>query len=57
MTFSQDMTEAEILDRARSLRALIRAEADESERIGHYTPAVHEALLEQGLYHLLTPRR
>jgi len=51
------MDEAEILRRARSLRDLIRAEGAESERLGRYTEAVHEALLEQGLYHLLTPRR
>lgn len=51
------LDEAEILARVRSLRDLIRDEAAESERIGHYTEAVHERMLELGLYHLLTPRR
>jgi len=57
MTFSQDMTEDEILDRAGSLKELIRSQQDEAEQRGHYVPEVHERMLDLGLYHLLTPRR
>ena len=57
MTFSQDMPEDEILDRARSIKQLIRSQQDEAEQRGHYTPEVHARMLELGLYHLLTPRR
>ncbi|WP_440707942.1 acyl-CoA dehydrogenase family protein [Herbiconiux sp. YIM B11900] len=52
-----DADEERILERARSLRELIRSQQDESERLGHYPPEVHERMLELGLYHLLTPRR
>lgn len=47
----------EAVRRAASLREAIRARQDEAERLGHYTHDVHEAMLEAGLYHLLTPRR
>src|SRR3546814_18764521 len=47
----------EVVARARSLRELIRAQQDEAEELGHYTAAVHERMIELGLYHLLTPRR
>ncbi len=52
-----DLSEAEILSRARGMRELIREQQDESERAGRYTEAVHDRMLELGLYHLLTPRR
>src|SRR3546814_10267587 len=47
----------EVVARARSLKDLIRAQQDEAEELGHYTAAVHERMIELGLYHLLTPRR
>ncbi|GAA2244106.1 hypothetical protein N1031_13865 [Herbiconiux moechotypicola] len=43
--------------RARLLKDLLREHQDESERLGHYPPEVHERMLELGLGHLLTPRR
>ena len=52
-----DLTDAEVVDRARSLRELIRSQQDEAEKLGHYTEEVHQALLDAGLYHVLTPKR
>ena len=46
-----------LIERAIGLRDLLRSQQDEAEELGHYTPEVHEALLEAGLYHLLTPKR
>jgi alkylation response protein AidB-like acyl-CoA dehydrogenase len=45
-----------LLERARALRPLIEAEADESERIGTTTKAVVDAVAEAGLFWLLVPR-
>ncbi len=56
-TTTADVDADEIVARARSLQDLIRAQQDEAEERGHYTPAVHERMIELGLYHLLTPRR
>ncbi|MFF7134012.1 acyl-CoA dehydrogenase family protein [Streptomyces sp. NPDC008196] len=50
-------TAAVLIERAQKLRNLIRDQAEEAERLGHYTPAVHEAFQEAGFYRLLTPRR
>lgn len=46
-----------LIERARQLRPQIRAEADAAERLGHYTPELHDAFREAGFYDLLTPRR
>lgn len=43
--------------RARSLREQVRAQASEAERLGHYTPELHQTFLESGFYNLLTPSR
>lgn len=48
---------AQLIERAARLRDLIREQAGEAEKIGHYTPAVHEAFRDAGFYQLLTPRR
>lgn len=56
--FSQNVpSEKELIERARSMKELIRSQQDEAERLGHYTEQVHDRFLELGLYHLLTPRR
>tara|TARA_R110002020_G_scaffold65413_9_gene172799 strand:- start:162 stop:1397 length:1236 start_codon:yes stop_codon:yes gene_type:complete len=52
-----DVTSEELIRRAEGLRELIRAQAQEAEALGHYTDDVHEALLAQGFYHVLTPKR
>lgn len=51
------LTQDEIVQRAKDLRDLLRAESAEGERLGHYTEKVHSAMLDAGLYHLLTPKR
>jgi indole-3-acetate monooxygenase len=47
---------SDYLLRARSLRPLIEAEADESERNGNITPATVDGLAEAGLFWMLVPR-
>jgi 3-hydroxy-9,10-secoandrosta-1,3,5(10)-triene-9,17-dione monooxygenase len=47
---------ATLISKAVALRDAIRAQADEAEVLGHYTPALHETFLNAGFYHLLTPR-
>src|SRR5262245_57427686 len=42
--------------RARSLRPLIEAEAQESERLGTTTKPVVDAVAEQGLFQTMVPR-
>lgn len=39
------------------MREMLRAQADDAEARGHYGPAVHDAFVEAGFYHLLTPKR
>src|SRR5262249_21743588 len=51
------LTPREMLARAEALVPLLREEADESERIGQYTEAVHRAFLEGGFYRVLQPKR
>jgi 3-hydroxy-9,10-secoandrosta-1,3,5(10)-triene-9,17-dione monooxygenase len=53
----EQLTADELVGRAAGLRDLLRAEAAEGERLGRYTEAVHEAFLDAGFYHLLTPKR
>ncbi|MDI5929579.1 acyl-CoA dehydrogenase family protein [Rhizobium leguminosarum] len=45
-----------MLDRARAIAPLVRAEADESERIGTMTEKVVAAMREQDLFWMLVPR-
>lgn len=47
----------QLIARAQELRELIREQAEEAEKLGHYTAAVHEAFKEAGFYRLLTPKR
>lgn len=57
VTPTLDVTADELIARATALRELIRGQQAEAEAIGHYTNEVHDALLAQGFYHVLTPRR
>lgn len=45
-----------LVSRALALRDTIRAQAEEAEGLGRYTPAMHEAFLNAGFYHMLTPK-
>lgn len=45
-----------LVSRAIALRDTIRAQAEEAEDLGRYTPALHEAFLQAGFYHMLTPK-
>jgi alkylation response protein AidB-like acyl-CoA dehydrogenase len=47
----------DLVERARALAPLIAREADETERTRRLTPAVTSALIENGLYRALLPRR
>ena len=49
-------TTESIVDRARKIAPLVRAEALESERIGTMTPNVVAAMKEQGMFWMLVPR-
>ncbi|MDI1264073.1 MAG: acyl-CoA dehydrogenase family protein [bacterium] len=50
-------TGLDLVERARALAPLIAREADETERTRRLTPAVTSALIENGLYRSLLPRR
>ncbi|MGV2181463.1 acyl-CoA dehydrogenase family protein [Rhizobium rhizogenes] len=56
-TYPKKGASKQLILRARNLRDLIRAQASEAERLGHYVPELHRAFLEAGFYHLLTPAR
>ncbi len=47
----------DLVERARALAPLIISEADEIERTRRLTPAVTAALVENGLYRALLPKR
>src|SRR5882757_8595413 len=47
----------DLVERARSLQPLITRDADEIERTRRLTPAVTAALIENGLYRALLPKR
>lgn len=47
----------DLVERARALQPLIRTDADEIERSRRLTPAVTSALVENGLYRALLPKR
>lgn len=57
VTLDRDVTAEQLIERAAGLRELLRRDQAEAERIGHYTDAVHQALLDSGLYHVLTPKK
>src|SRR5919108_3548231 len=49
-------TSIDLVERARALAPLIMREADEIERTRRLTPAVTQALIENGLYRALLPK-
>lgn len=52
-----DLTEEQILERARVIgRTLVERQAETEER-GYYAPDTHEAFSEAGFYRMLVPRR
>jgi 3-hydroxy-9,10-secoandrosta-1,3,5(10)-triene-9,17-dione monooxygenase len=51
------LTQDEMVARARALRPLLRAEQDETERRGAYSPAIHAEFRKAGFYRCLQPRR
>jgi 3-hydroxy-9,10-secoandrosta-1,3,5(10)-triene-9,17-dione monooxygenase len=51
------LTQEEMVARARSLRPLLRAEQDETERRGAHSLAIHEEFRKAGFYRCLQPRR
>jgi 3-hydroxy-9,10-secoandrosta-1,3,5(10)-triene-9,17-dione monooxygenase len=46
-----------LIARAIGLRDQLRSEQDQAAALGRYTDAMHAAMLDAGLYHVLTPRR
>ena len=46
----------DLVERARALAPLIMGDADEIERTRRLTPAVTQALIENGLYRALLPQ-
>lgn len=52
-----DLTPDDIVERARVLRDRVRAEAPAAEAAGAYSPELHQAFVEAGLFRILQPRR
>lgn len=52
-----DPTPDELVRRAAALRPMLRERQDAAEARGHYDRDVHEALVDAGLYRMLTPKR
>ncbi len=50
------LTPAELIARAQALRETLRAEQDESDARGTYSPAMHETFLAAGFYRITQPR-
>lgn len=51
------VTPDEMIARAEAMRPMIRAQAEDAEERGFYGPELHQAFVEAGFYHLLTPRK
>jgi 3-hydroxy-9,10-secoandrosta-1,3,5(10)-triene-9,17-dione monooxygenase len=50
-------TPEELVQRAAGMRDLLREQQDEAEARGYYSEQVHQAFLDAGFYHILTPKR
>src|SRR5882724_3839832 len=50
------LTAAELIARARALRETLRAQQDESDARGCYSPEMHETFLKAGFYRITQPR-
>ncbi|MFZ1991073.1 MAG: hypothetical protein WAW96_15035 [Alphaproteobacteria bacterium] len=51
------LTSQQLIERARALQPLLRAQQDENDARGCYSDEIHKRLLEGGLYRVLQPRR
>jgi 3-hydroxy-9,10-secoandrosta-1,3,5(10)-triene-9,17-dione monooxygenase len=51
------VTPEEMVARAVALVPMLREQADDAERRGHYGPGVHEEFLRAGFYRMVQPRR
>ena len=45
-----DLTPRQMIARAEAMIPMLREQQDDAERMGQYTPAVHEAFLDAGFY-------
>jgi alkylation response protein AidB-like acyl-CoA dehydrogenase len=50
------LTPEEMVARAVALRPMVEAQADEAERLGGYTDALHEEFRKAGFYRITTPK-
>src|SRR5262245_24905838 len=50
------LSAAELITRARALRETLRAQQDESDARGCYSPQMHETFLKAGFYRITQPR-
>jgi 3-hydroxy-9,10-secoandrosta-1,3,5(10)-triene-9,17-dione monooxygenase len=51
-----DLTPKEIVARAAALRPLLRAQQDENDERGTYSPELHDAFVKAGFYRITQPR-
>ena len=52
-----DLKPEQLISRARTLRPMVQAEAQEAERRGYYSEALHNKFTKAGFYRCLQPRR
>ena len=52
-----ELTPAEMIARARAMKALLRESQDESEERGYCSEAIHRGFVDAGFYRILQPRR
>ena len=52
-----DLTSGQLIERARALRPMVRAEAEAAEQRGYYSEALHNEFTKAGFYRCLQPRR
>lgn len=50
-------TPKELISKAEALRPLLLEQQEASEARGYYSQEIHEAFLDAGFYHILTPKR
>lgn len=52
-----DLTSEQLIERARALRPMVRAEAEAAEQRGYYSEALHNEFTKAGFYRCVQPRR
>jgi len=52
-----DLTQDEMIARAKALAPAVRADAPEAEKRGYYSPELHAAFRDAGFYRIFVPRR